>query len=1188
MRTLWAIILALWFGFAAAAQQQVNNFRVLTNLYVGGAITGTTLNGYNIDAIATNSAANKLNTTNGAAVNLTGSLTNISIYGGTVIDTGDELQDTVDYSLALTPNGNTPTENDATPRPQTVATIASLTADVDPLLVPSYAQVNVLGYTSSGDGGGGVFRRVLYSSVSGTEGEDGMWFQSSNNPLYAWERVSDSATLLPEWFGAVTYTVAFSPYFNESLSTNMPGTADFSVWLDWQVPTYSSDTTFAEGVLRWQGKSGLARDIEAYGTTNSFEVLVRSTTGSSSTGSGAGKLTATPNPFLAYQGTRIQVTLARTNGVFKVYRGTNDITSSFTVTNSSDLAGEIGNGDTSGILSTSPTSANVPRQPVFEIRTFGSALTLAQIAAAGSANNYTATVSSLNTATSFTDSGPAIQAALDYAKSAGIGAVTLGGGQYFSGQQINVPTRVSLVGVAPSQWSGESPRMNNPVKLSLLWSATSVTNLVSINAANSDTTYRNLNTTFGDGSYGTNYFTGASVRNLWLDASAVRYATPLDIYKVSNVTADNLSLQQWDGPMFRVYQGNGIEINKIHATRSIGVMRPPYVMQTSDSYVTDCDYGGFEGVGLFLYGNKNKINGNFIWNAQAFSTALTAPTVDTGADTFTSASYRFYTGMPVRFSANGGTLPSPLSESTLYFVVRVDADTFGVNSQYDQGAAGGALQGVKLDLTTGGSGSWRVFPYVPAEANITIFKGDDNEVLGGRFDQSYGSAVRLDQSYWNKVSANLAEAGYNNATNIPSVFITGGGTNIVTDATMGRTRSASQSAIGVLMTNTVGNVVRDNIYVNQDWPVVIDTATALALPDVFNPDGNVVVGRASLSSSATTGFLYVPGTTGTPAGTPTAVSGQIPLTFDASNRLLYWHDGTKWQRWQFYPTDATGSVITDVNGSMTLTQTNATPLTLTSVGSLGTLALNGYSAGKGSGYGSRMSFYRANGTSGSPTGIATGETLGAIFSSGYNGSGNSGAATEIEMFALENWTSTNNGAGLRLKTTPTGSTTRATVLEVGNSSVTITGNVATSGSINLGNSDTTLARSAAGVVTIEGVKIATQPTTETLTYSGGTNVTITAGKGPNQRSLLTVTNNFQLLWSGLTDNDGGVVHLIPATTNVTVLVSSPGRAAGSSAATATGSTTLTITGATNGWAELAWSVVSVGGTNRVSVNLGAY
>jgi hypothetical protein len=126
-----------------------------------------------------------------------------------------------------------------------------------------------------------------------------------------------------------------------------------------------------------------------------------------------------------------------------------------------------------------------------------------------------------------------------------------------------------------------------------------------------------------------------------------------------------------------------------------------------------------------------------------------------------------------------------------------------------------------------------------------------------------------------------------------------------------------------------------------------------------------------------------------------------------------------------------------------------------------------------------------------------------------------------------------------------------------------------------------------GAMTQNSVAVALKPTTETLTYST-TNVTITAGKGPMQRSLLTVTNNFQLLWSGLTDNDGGVVHLIPATTNVTVLVSSPGRAAGSTAATATGSTTLTITGATNGWAELAWSVVSVGGTNRVSVNLGAY
>jgi hypothetical protein len=183
-----------------------------------------------------------------------------------------------------------------------------------------------------------------------------------------------------------------------------------------------------------------------------------------------------------------------------------------------------------------------------------------------------------------------------------------------------------------------------------------------------------------------------------------------------------------------------------------------------------------------------------------------------------------------------------------------------------------------------------------------------------------------------------------------------------------------------------------------------------------------------------------------------------------------------------------------------------------------------------------------------------------------------GAPIESGSGVLTNW------FGIAIDTTPTADKTVG--LYIGRGTL-------FSGPLDIGSADTTLARLSAGQLAVEGVQVALKPATETLTYST-TNVTITAGKGPMQRSLLTVTNNFQLLWSGLTDNDGGVVHLIPATTNVTVLVSSPGRAAGSSAATATGSTTLTITGATNGWVEMAWSVVSVGGTNRVSVNLGAY
>jgi fibronectin-binding autotransporter adhesin len=126
-------------------------------------------------------------------------------------------------------------------------------------------------------------------------------------------------------------------------------------------------------------------------------------------------------------------------------------------------------------------------------------------------------------------------------------------------------------------------------------------------------------------------------------------------------------------------------------------------------------------------------------------------------------------------------------------------------------------------------------------------------------------------------------------------------------------------------------------------------------------------------------------------------------------------------------------------------------------------------------------------------------------------------------------------------------------------------------------SDTTLARSAAGKATIEGVPIATQPTTETLTYSS-TTVTVTAGKGPNQSSLLTVTNAFTLAWSGLTDNDSGVIVCVPAATNCTVTLPT-----GTFSTTGATATIFGGTGNTN-YTLLAWKVTPVGGTNLVFLN----
>ena len=106
---------------------------------------------------------------------------------------------------------------------------------------------------------------------------------------------------------------------------------------------------------------------------------------------------------------------------------------------------------------------------------------------------------------------------------------------------------------------------------------------------------------------------------------------------------------------------------------------------------------------------------------------------------------------------------------------------------------------------------------------------------------------------------------------------------------------------------------------------------------------------------------------------------------------------------------------------------------------------------------------------------------------------------------------------------------------------------------------------------------ATVPTVGTLSYSGS-DVTVTAGKGPLQEDTLTAAGNFNLLFTGLATRDAGTILVWPAATNCTVTL--PSYAFGPSGGT------LTIAGGTGNTnhTEIAWKNLIVGGTNRVSVN----
>jgi hypothetical protein len=59
----------------------------------------------------------------------------------------------------------------------------------------------------------------------------------------------------------------------------------------------------------------------------------------------------------------------------------------------------------------------------------------------------------------------------------------------------------------------------------------------------------------------------------------------------------------------------------------------------------------------------------------------------------------------------------------------------------------------------------------------------------------------------------------------------------------------------------------------------------------IDANGNFILGTAALATNATNGFVYIPTCAGTPTGTPTSVTGMMPMIYDSTNHKLYVYDG---------------------------------------------------------------------------------------------------------------------------------------------------------------------------------------------------------------------------------------------------------------------------------------------------------
>lgn len=954
MKTTLQILFSFLLGVVASAQA-VNQAHlrgttnvVQTQLNAKLPLTGGTVSG---SVVVTNASTFNASSTNltlearGSFKLYTPGIATGSVESGYVLRLNDDANGQAEYV------------------PLQVSTVAALKA-LPVGSVPDGWMVQTTGYYTDSDQGQATY---VYRASSTATADNG----SVIDPTFLPGRfiLQADGEVNVRQFGAVGYQTAYAPYVARTNTVTLPGTGNFTLWVDFQVPTYTTD---ASSLFRLSAESGLANSFEGFAASTYFAIIVRTTGGSSSTGAGAGQLISATNVFSAQQGTRIQASFVRTNGIVRVYRGTNDITAAFTVTNSGQVAASIGNGVTAGVLSTSQQSANFPQAPVFTIKQFNSAFTLAQLEGASTNTSFIATVASPNKATSLVDSGPAIQAAINYAQSSGLRNVKLPGGYYLTGQQINVLAGVSISGDGNTQWSTAQTFTSSQTKVGLTVGSTA-TNVFRIDDSMSDKASVNLQTTFTDGSYATNYFHGGSISRMWIDASASKYAIPFEVSKVTGVNIDKITLQQNRGATFRIFGANNVNVRQANTVPSIGALMGGLYILTSDSHIEDLDYGGGDGVGLlFFNANKNKISDSFVWNQTASTGQLTSPTVDTGADTFAATGHNYFTGMPVRFVANGGTLPSPLAEGAMYFAIRVGADTIAVNSQYDQGAAGGALQGVKLNLTTGGSGSWLMRPYTRNDANIVMSDSSVNILNGGRYDQAYDSAMVLDNCYGVTASALFTEAGWNGSATSPGVIITGGQSNIITGSVLGKVRSSSQSDIGVLLTNTVGNVVRNNIYYGLTTRVSGSSSLlSLARPDVLTTPGDFLISAGTaLATTSTNGFLNIPAMLGPPTGTPTDYGDTAPLVADFTNRRIYYNDNGTWRHSPYW-TGTTGASVSTAN-TLTLTPNgNASALITSSSIAGNTWELYNANATPAV----RISTYAANGTTASPTQITAFQTI---------------------------------------------------------------------------------------------------------------------------------------------------------------------------------------------------------------------
>ena len=155
-----------------------------------------------------------------------------------------------------------------------------------------------------------------------------------------------------------------------------------------------------------------------------------------------------------------------------------------------------------------------------------------------------------------------------------------------------------------------------------------------------------------------------------------------------------------------------------------------------------------------------------------------------------------------------------------------------------------------------------------------------------------------------------------------------------------------------------------------------------------------------------------------------------------------------------------GNVIASADSILTINQNSATPISAPN-NVIHMSAVDGRSAQYGAdSFGTSATsgayFRRARGTSASPSAVQANDALGTIIARGYGTTGfnpASGSASAVSIVAAENYSDTNQGTYVLVRTIPTGSNIAVTAATISNittqfySNLVVTGNLAVVGNV---------------------------------------------------------------------------------------------------------------------------------------------